>query len=177
MIIVLSKTVLVVLDFMFMMIILWILLLWLFFFIFQNENTILCHLKFLETNPTEGFMWSSLGHLYSQKSPSLASQANFCFKQAAKLTAKNSLAVSEWHFIGPFVIGKMELDGDPLEAFGGIQNVSLYRLNKKVKYLSFFFFAFFFWLFLWLVGKDEWMCLSFGRKGKVNVCICLLLIQ
>lgn len=102
----------------------------------QSDNTILCHLKFLEASPTEGFVWSSLGHIYSQKSPSLASQTNFCFKQAAKLSAKSSLAVSEWHFIGPFVIGKMELDGDPLEAFGGIQNVSLYRLSKKVKYYS-----------------------------------------
>lgn len=102
----------------------------------QNENTTLCHLKFLETNPTEGFVWSSLGHLYSQKSLSLASQANFCFKQAARISGKTPLAVSEWHFIGPFIIGKMELDGDPLEAFGGIQNVSLYRLNKKVRYYS-----------------------------------------
>ncbi|CAI9730593.1 secreted ARB_06907-like [Octopus vulgaris] len=102
----------------------------------QSENTFLCYLKFLENNPNDGFVWSALGHLYLQKPQPQTTQANFCFKQAVKQSTKNSLSVNEWYYIGPFVIGKMELDGDPLAAYGGIRNVSLYRLKKNNKYLS-----------------------------------------
>lgn len=64
------------------------------------------------------------------------SQANTCFKQAGKLSGKISPQIKEWHFIGPFVIGKTELDGDPIEYFGGIRNISRFRLKKGVKYFS-----------------------------------------
>ncbi|GAB1609702.1 uncharacterized secreted protein ARB_06907-like [Argonauta hians] len=102
----------------------------------QNENTFLCYLKFLETNPNDGFVWSALGHLYLKMSQPQLTQANFCFKQAVKQSVKNNPTINEWHYIGPFVIGKIEFDGDPLAAYGGIQNVSLYRLKKNMKYFS-----------------------------------------
>ena len=36
--------------------------------------------------------------------------------------------VSEWSWLGPFVTGKNELDGDPVEAHGGIRKLHLDRL-------------------------------------------------
>ena len=42
----------------------------------------------------------------------------------------------QWHFLGPFVIGKNELDGDPVEAYGGIREASKNRYNKQERYAS-----------------------------------------
>lgn len=67
---------------------------------------------------------------------SKASDANFCFKQAIKLTGKITPFIQQWNYIGPFVIGKSEYDGDPLEAFGGIYNVSKYSQHKNQKFYS-----------------------------------------
>ncbi len=43
--------------------------------------------------------------------------------------------IDEWYFIGPFPIGKTEIDGDPLEAFGGIRNISIPFLQKVILYI------------------------------------------
>ncbi|XP_064601403.1 LOW QUALITY PROTEIN: uncharacterized protein LOC135467560 [Liolophura sinensis] len=93
-----------------------------------------CVLQLVKSSPSEGWLWSVLGDVYLAQG--MNSQANTCFKQAVKLSGKISPQVKEWHFIGPFVIGKTELDGDPVEYFGGIRNISRFRLKKGVKYFS-----------------------------------------
>ena len=40
------------------------------------------------------------------------------------------------YFEGPFVIGKIEVDGDPIEAYGGITVAARQRFNKKARYFS-----------------------------------------
>lgn len=37
---------------------------------------------------------------------------------------------------GPFMIGKSEVDGDPIESWGGIANVSRHRHEKKAAFYS-----------------------------------------
>ena len=91
-------------------------------------------LNYLESNSKNGFWWTVLGGLYLEKFGK-ATQASFSFSQSGKLRGKHDTIVKEWSFLGPFVIGKMELDGDPMEAFGGIKNVSQYRYSN-VNYYS-----------------------------------------
>ena len=93
-----------------------------------------CHIKYLSSNKDVGWIWSSLATIYLDLEES--SYANICIKQAAKLTGIVSNFVRGWYFIGPFVIGKAEVDGDPVEAFGGISDVSKSRLSKKFKLFS-----------------------------------------
>lgn len=106
--------------------------------IFQNDETIiLCYLQALKDSNlaiSHGYFWSVLGSLY--KLQGAMTQASTCFKQAQKAAGKVQRFIKEWQFIGPFVIGKMELDGDPLEAYGGIQNVSKYRYGKSESFHS-----------------------------------------
>ena len=53
--------------------------------------------------------------------------ATVYFKQAAKISGKLSGHVSDWYFIGPFVIGKSEVDGDPVEFYDGIATLAEQR--------------------------------------------------
>ncbi|XP_060576275.1 uncharacterized protein LOC132733629 [Ruditapes philippinarum] len=100
------------------------------------EYTVTCVLEGMKEKDlqTSGTMWNILGTLFQDLGQK--SQAAVCFKQAAKLTGRISSHVKEWSFIGPFVIGKIEVDGDPVEAFGGIRNVSKTRFKKNVKMFS-----------------------------------------
>ncbi len=41
-----------------------------------------------------------------------------------------------WHFLGPFGVGKTEIDGDPIAALGGIRNVSRAKNSKKRMFTS-----------------------------------------
>jgi hypothetical protein len=41
--------------------------------------------------------------------------------------------LQNWDFIGPFPIGKAEVDGDSLEAFGGIKYLEGFRNTKNHK--------------------------------------------
>lgn len=58
--------------------------------------------------------------------------------------------------MGPFVIGKTEFDGDPLEAFGGIVNISQYRLDDLITYPS----------ELVPNGKVKWTKVKQGSENK-----------
>lgn len=49
---------------------------------------------------------------------------------------KHTTYIKEWSFLGPFVIGKTEVDGDPVESFGGIHKVSKSRYKKVVSFFS-----------------------------------------
>lgn len=85
-------------------------------------------------NKNDGYLWSILGSQFSLKGQD--SSANYCFKQALKLTGKVTSFIKQWYYLGPFVIGKSEFDGDPIEAFGGIYNISKYRESKNQKFYS-----------------------------------------
>ncbi|XP_060070908.1 uncharacterized protein LOC132550832 [Ylistrum balloti] len=100
----------------------------------EIDQAIPCVLLALEAKENDGFQWSALGTLYQRKGQT--SQAVSCFKHASKLSGKVSPYVASWDFIGPFVIGKMEIDGDPLEPFGGVFEVAKKRNNKNIKFFS-----------------------------------------
>lgn len=110
----------------------------------QHDKAIACHLKYLEEvdsgslgNKANSWAWSSLGQIYlNQGHIKHGSLATSCFKQAVKLGSKVDSFIKQWHFLGPFVIGKSEVDGDPVEALGGIHNASKQRFQKKTRYAS-----------------------------------------
>ena len=98
---------------------------------------IACHIDYLQSSKSDGWVWASLGQLYlQQKEKKFSSMSTSCYKQAAKLQGKLSGIIQGWHFLGPFTIGKYEIDGDPVESFGGIENAAKQRLNKKAKHYS-----------------------------------------
>lgn len=103
---------------------------------FQDDNSVQCIIKFLKDNLKDGILWSALGKIYDAKGKKFSAQANVCFRQASKVTGKFPKFIQDWDYIGPFVIGKTEFDGDPLEAFGGIYNVSQFRFESGVTYPS-----------------------------------------
>nr|XP_006825285.1 PREDICTED: uncharacterized protein LOC102809823 [Saccoglossus kowalevskii] len=100
----------------------------------KKREAVACLLKNIETNPDDAWAWSQLGTIFEDKGES--SKATTALKQAARINGKLSSHVTTWHYIGPFVVGKPEIDGDPLEFYGGIYNASKYRYDKKVKYYS-----------------------------------------
>ena len=103
-------------------------------FIFKatQKKKIACHIDYLKDNREDGWAWSSLGSIYALSGSSKhSSMGNNCFKQAAKLDGNISKYVKRWYYLGPFVIGKWEVDGDPVEAYGGIRNISHSRLKSK----------------------------------------------
>lgn len=83
----------------------------------------------MNTNSADDIAWSVLGASYDQRH--MKQRADFCFKQAIKVLGKHTKFIEEWRFIGPFVIGKTEFDGDPLAAYGGVRNVSRFRYDSK----------------------------------------------
>ncbi|ESO96501.1 hypothetical protein LOTGIDRAFT_159918 [Lottia gigantea] len=93
-----------------------------------------CFVKYLVTESKDSLMWSALGTIYDKKGKKFTSQTNFCFKQASKLEGKFSKYISEWNFLGPFPIGKTEFDGDPIQVYGDIRNLSLSRYSGKEYY-------------------------------------------
>ena len=94
----------------------------------STEQLIACLLQTLQSS-NDAFLWSMLGESFHSLGKTKA--ANTCFKDATKHGGKLSKFIHKWHFIGPFVIGKPEVDGDPLEEWGGVKNVSKYRWDKK----------------------------------------------
>ncbi|XP_070577207.1 uncharacterized protein [Ptychodera flava] len=100
----------------------------------KGKELLACLLKNLELNVEDGWTWSELGTMYDRQGET--SKATTCLKQAAKLSGKISSHIQKWHYIGPFVVGKPEVDGDPLEFYGSVYNASRQRYDKKVKYYS-----------------------------------------
>lgn len=94
----------------------------------------LCHIQHLKDHNDVDWAWSALGTLYLTTSDQ--SKASVCFKQAAKLVGKLATSAQNWQFIGPFPIGKAETDGDPLESFGGIRNVTRTRFLPEYHLIS-----------------------------------------
>lgn len=79
-------------------------------------------------------LWTLLGDVYNRLGKN--TKANKCFKEAAKLSGKFTGQIALWHVIAPFQIGKPEIDGDPLEAFGGIEKLSCQKHNKDFEAYS-----------------------------------------
>lgn len=100
-----------------------------------NKAT-LCIWEKLEgkTGSEHGQLWTLLGHIYHRQGKT--SKGNKCFKEAAKLNGKFTGQIALWHFIGPFQSGKTEIDGDPLEAFGGIHKLLCQKYNKDFRVYS-----------------------------------------
>ena len=94
----------------------------------NNDKLISCLIKALQLSSENAFYWSLLGETYDKTGQK--SKANVCFKEATKFGGKVSDYIKEWDFIGPFSIGKSEVDGDPLEEWGGVSNVSKYRWHR-----------------------------------------------
>jgi len=94
----------------------------------------LCHIQHLTDHDGADWAWSGLGTLYLTTNDQL--KASVCFKQAAKLVGKLATSPENWQFIGPFPIGKAETDGDPLESFGGVQNVTRTRFLPEYHLIS-----------------------------------------
>lgn len=88
-----------------------------------------CLIKSLDSANGDGFMWSLLGEVFEKRGE--RSKANLCYKESIKLMGKVSKYIKKWHYIGPFTIGKNEIDGDPVQDWNGIQNVSQYRWAKN----------------------------------------------
>ena len=102
------------------------------YFLQDNSKTRACHITFLQSNKEDGWAWTSLGQIYlAEETTASKTKAKTCFKQAHKLTGKTSAYVKDWHVLGPFVIGKAEVDGDPITQYGGIQHVSKSMYTKK----------------------------------------------
>ena len=93
-----------------------------------------CHLIYLKDHPDDAVIWGGLGTLYLNENQKHL--ATTCFKQAAKTMGHISSHVPVWFFLGPFVIGKSEVDGDPVAFYGGIHNVSNTRYKKGKKFIS-----------------------------------------
>lgn len=100
----------------------------------QVPEAKLCHIQYIKDHHEASWVWSCLGSLYLITHDQ--SQASVCFRQAAKLAGKLSTSVQNWQFIGPFPIGKAEADGDPLESFGGIQNMTHTRFLPEYRLIS-----------------------------------------
>lgn len=93
--------------------------------------------KLLTNDKDHDHLWTLLGEIYHRQGKS--SKGNKCFKEAAKLNGKlvtYADKIGLWHFIGPFQMGKTETDGDPLEAFGGIDKLLCQRYNKDFQVYS-----------------------------------------
>ena len=82
----------------------------------------------------QGHLWTHLGEIYHKQGK--ITKGDKCFNEAAKLNGKFTGQISFWDFIGPFQIGKTEIDGDPLEAFGGINKLLCERYNQQFQVYS-----------------------------------------
>jgi hypothetical protein len=98
------------------------------------DKLLSCLVKGLDSSNGDALKWTLLGEAFEQKNE--RSKANVCFRESARLMGKLSKFIKKWYLIGPFTIGKNEIDGDPLEDFGGIKNASKQRWTKKVFYYS-----------------------------------------
>ena len=94
----------------------------------STKELISCLVEVLQTS-SNAFLWSALGETFHALEDN--GKRNTCFKEALRHGGKFSKFIEKWHFIGPFVIGKAEIDGDPLEEWGGVKNVSRYRWRKQ----------------------------------------------
>lgn len=99
----------------------------------NTQKAMLCITERLLVNEgkNDGYLWTLLGDLYQTLGKT--NKANKCYKRAAKLDGKFPGQISLWHVLGPFQIGKNEVDGDPLQSIGGIAKLHCQKYNKKFR--------------------------------------------
>ena len=124
------------------------------------SNVKLCTLKALkqtiqlDDNPSRT-LWTYLSELYMEEKAK--KNAQFCQKKAHK-KSKAFIQSKSWYFIGPFPIGKAEVDGDPVQAFG-FESVVNQRWNRSFELYS----------ELVAGGKVKWKSIPIEQNGRVTV--------
>ena len=99
------------------------------------DEALLCSAeKLLNGHSSNGKLWSIIGQVYHRGSK--LNKGNKCFKEAAKLSGKFVSNISQWNFLGPFQIGKPEIDGDPTESLGGVSKAYCQRFDSSYRAYS-----------------------------------------
>ena len=98
------------------------------------DKAMLCIGEKLLANNNQGELWTHLGEIYHRQGK--RTKGNKCLKEASRIDGEFTGQITLWHFIGPFQIGKAEIDGDPLEAFGGIGKILCQRYGKDFQAYS-----------------------------------------
>lgn len=96
----------------------------------DRQSLVSCLLKALPSS-SDPLLYAVLGETFDKMGETV--KANTLFKHISKTEGKVPRYLGKWHFAGPFVIGKAEVDGDPLEEWGGVANLTRHRWNKKVR--------------------------------------------
>lgn len=99
----------------------------------STEQLLSCLIMALQSS-SNTLLWTLLGETYDKVAEK--GKANICFKEATKSGGKVSKYIRKWHFAGPFPIGKAEVDGDPLEEWGGVTNLSSHRWSEDAVLFS-----------------------------------------
>jgi hypothetical protein len=88
----------------------------------RQEKSLACLTKAVKADPNNDLAWSALAHLIRLRG---GQGADTLFEHAAKISKFSAPYVPVWEVLGPFSIGKGEVDGDPLEApkLGGIDSI------------------------------------------------------
>ena len=96
----------------------------------QLKKAKFCLATHLKKKPKTSKAWSLLGEMYDSNKQT--KKANLCFKEAIKLEGKFSPYFQSWDFLGPFPIGKAELDGDPVEGYDNNDTIVLERWKENL---------------------------------------------
>ena len=100
----------------------------------SGDHSLLCSLKALRSkNVAPGeqqLIWMILYGIFKEKN--LRKKTSYALKQATS-HGKNVHFKKSWYFLGPFQIGKIELDGDPIKSF---DDIILRRWDKKASAYS-----------------------------------------
>jgi hypothetical protein len=65
----------------------------------------------------QAMVWSNLAHAYEALGVGSEENAELCWTEAKRHSGSISPHIHHWHVLGPFPIGKNELDGAPWAAF------------------------------------------------------------
>ncbi len=88
----------------------------------RQDKSLACLTKAAKAEPNNHLAWSALAHLIRLRG---GQGSDTLFEHAAKISKSSAPYVPVWEVLGPFSIGKGEVDGDPVEApkFGGIDSI------------------------------------------------------
>lgn len=126
----------------------------------QKYEDLVCCL--METS-TKKSLWSLLAHALNQldgeSQPGRLELTQRAFAEAKKVDGVVPPVIKEWNFLGPFPIGKTEVDGDPVAHFGGAHQALKQSLEIKHIYRS----------ELVSGGTLSWTKLKADKNGQVHV--------
>ncbi|CAD5122884.1 DgyrCDS11284 [Dimorphilus gyrociliatus] len=113
-----------------------------------------CLIKRLEEFPREGVSWVKLCEGFRRLDEDV-NVIDSCFKHASKYEKVN---LQGWHFLGPFVIGKTEIDGDSIFSFGNITEILRSRYTKKEFFSE-----------LVMKGTVSWKHIGQSKEGYIQI--------